>query len=187
MPYRLLSRHALVALASIGLGACTMIGDPAASPPPPGPVYQPPTVSGPEGAAASSAVGSPGVADHITSGVVDIAVEAIGTPYQWGGTTDNGFDCSGLIQYAYARHGIQLPRVSRDQMRTGTAVTPVRERLRQGDVLGFSESRAGRATHVGLYIGDGRFIHSSSGGVRISSLDNRYWRQSLVAARRIVG
>ena len=164
-----------------------MIGDPEAAPPPPGPVYRPPTATALPGGATPSGSGSLTAADRITTGVVDIAVDAIGTPYRWGGTSDNGFDCSGLIQYAYRQYGIQLPRVSRDQMRTGTAVTPVRERLRQGDVLGFSESRAGRATHVGLYIGDGRFIHSSSSGVRISSLDNRYWRQSLVAARRIVG
>jgi len=118
--------------------------------------------------------------------VVDVAIDAIGTPYEWGGTSDNGFDCSGLIQYAYGRYGIALPRVSHDQMRTGIAVSPVRQRLREGDVLGFSESRAGRPTHVGLYLGGGRFIHSSSSGVRISSLDNPYWRQSLVAARRIV-
>src|SRR5207247_5630612 len=57
--------------------------------------------------------------------VVQTAIESLGTPYVWGGTQDNGFDCSGLIQYAYAQHGIRLPRMSRDQARAGADVTPV--------------------------------------------------------------
>lgn len=182
--HRQMSNRVLTALGSLALGACTMIGAPPASGPMP-PVDRaspPPTASG--GAGGSAAFSG---AERITAGVVDTALAAIGTPYEWGGTSSNGFDCSGLIQYAYGRFGISLPRISHQQMRAGTPVSPVPSRLSAGDVLGFSESRSGRPTHVGLYIGDGDFIHSSSNGVRISSLDNPYWVQSLVAVRRIVG
>src|SRR5207245_7849291 len=61
--------------------------------------------------------------------VVQTAIESLGTPYVWGGTEDNGFDCSGLIQYAYAQHGIRLPRMSRDQAHAGAELTPVVDAL----------------------------------------------------------
>ena len=66
--------------------------------------------------------------------IVQTALESLGTPYIWGGTADNGFDCSGLIQYAYGRHGIRLPRMSRDQARVGGEVAPVIDALRPGDI-----------------------------------------------------
>jgi cell wall-associated NlpC family hydrolase len=119
--------------------------------------------------------------------VVETALDAIGAPYQWGGTSANGFDCSGLIQYSYGRYGIALPRVSQDQLLRGSPVSLDRSALRPGDVLGFSQELGGKATHVGLYIGEGRFIHSSSTGVRISDLREPYWQRHLIAARRMVG
>ncbi len=115
-----------------------------------------------------------------------MALESIGTPYLWGGTGDDGFDCSGLIQYAYAQSGILLPRVSWAQIQAGSSVPPDPRELREGDVLGFSDGRSRATSHVGLYIGGGDFIHSSSSGVQISSLENRYWENRLIAARRIV-
>jgi cell wall-associated NlpC family hydrolase len=118
--------------------------------------------------------------------VVETAYQAIGIPYEWGGNDANGFDCSGLIRYAYARHGIHLPRISRDQLRMGSPVEPEVNVLRPGDVLGFAAVPGGEATHVGLYVGDGRFIHSSSEGVRVSSLMEPYWQQHVVAARRLI-
>lgn len=123
---------------------------------------------------------------RIRSAVVELALEAMGTPYVWGGTSENGFDCSGLIQYAYRRHGIELPRVSRSQMRAGTAVNRSIEDLKPGDVLGFNAQRGGRITHVGLYLGNNRFIHSSPRGVEQADLTTRYWRQHWVGARRMV-
>jgi cell wall-associated NlpC family hydrolase len=123
---------------------------------------------------------------EITTGVVETALRAMGTPYQWGGTDANGFDCSGLIQFAYAQHGIQMPRVSREQLRSGRAVEPEMGILLPGDVLGFSGEAGGKASHVGLYLGQGDFIHSSPRGVVLSNLDNPYWRQHFIAARRIV-
>jgi cell wall-associated NlpC family hydrolase len=118
--------------------------------------------------------------------VVDTALQAIGTPYRWGGTAANGFDCSGLIQFAYNRHGIALPRRSGDQLRVGRPLSLVESGLQPGDILGFSEEAGGNSSHVGLYIGDGDFIHSSSSGVRISELGNPYWQVRLMAARRIL-
>jgi cell wall-associated NlpC family hydrolase len=117
---------------------------------------------------------------------VETAVDAIGTPYVWGGTNANGFDCSGLIQFAYAQHGVSLPRVSRDQIRAGRNVVPRIEALLPGDILGFTRSTDRTVSHVGLYVGDGRFIHSSSSGVRLSNLTDPYWREHVVAARRVV-
>jgi len=128
---------------------------------------------------------------RVTASVVETALSEMGSPYEWGGTDANGFDCSGLVQYAYEQHGIVLPRVSQDQMRMGQAVAKDVAELRPGDVLGFSTEGSSRITHVGLYVGDGEFIHSSSSGVKLSSLltdagDGRWWRERWVAVRRIV-
>ncbi len=123
--------------------------------------------------------------------VVQTALAVVGSPYHWGGTAENGFDCSGLIQYAYGRHGIRLPRMSRDQAGAGSAVPAVLDSLRPGDILAFAARAGGGVTHVGLYIGAGKFIHSSSTGVRTSRLDRddpdgRYWMPRWVGVRRIL-
>lgn len=123
---------------------------------------------------------------EIAGAVVETALEAIGAPYKWGGTSANGFDCSGLIRFAYGKHGVDLPRMSVNQLRMGSPVKLRLGALRPGDVLGFSATPEGQATHVGLYVGDGRFIHSSTGGVRISDLWDPYWQEHFVAARRMV-
>jgi cell wall-associated NlpC family hydrolase len=122
--------------------------------------------------------------------VVRTALNALGTPYQWGGTAENGFDCSGLIQYAYGQHGIRLPRRSRDQATAGTEVPPVVEALQAGDILLFSARPGGGVTHVGMYVGEGKFIHSSSTGVKLSRLEvhdteGAWWLSRWVGARRI--
>jgi len=132
---------------------------------------------------------------EITGGAADVvhtALNAIGAPYQWGGTAENGFDCSGLIQYAYAQQGIRLPRMSRDQAMVGSEVTPVVEALQPGDILLFSALPGGGVTHVGMYVGERKFIHSSNTGVRLSQLDPHdpeaaYWMARWVGARRIIG
>jgi len=122
--------------------------------------------------------------------VVETALDVMGTPYQWGGDEEGGFDCSGLIHYAYGERGLILPRTSRDQARMGMQVSRNVDELQPGDILAFSD-RGGPVTHVGLYVGDGLFIHSSSSGVMLSSLvssegDGRWWRQRWVSARRII-
>lgn len=175
---------------SMLFGACTMVGaplSPGTAPPasarlPAAAVTEPPpTVAEP--ASAAEAPSAVRVADE----VVRIALDAVGTPYVWGGEGDDGFDCSGLIQFAYGELGIRLPRVSSDQLQAGSPVPADFPLLEPGDVLGFADDPAGAADHVGLYLGDGRFLHSSSTGVRVSTLLDIYWRQRLVAARRIVG
>ena len=123
--------------------------------------------------------------------IVQTALAVLGTPYEWGGTAENGFDCSGLIQYAYARHGIRLPRTSHDQAHAGSLVTPIIEALQPGDILLFSAQPGGGVTHVGMYVGELTFIHSSGTGVKLSRLepldsDGAWWVTRLVGVRRIV-
>jgi NlpC/P60 family protein len=131
-------------------------------------------------------------AARLADAVIATATEAMGRPYEYGGTGEDGggFDCSGLIQYAYGRHGVTLPRRSVDQAREGTAIHKKYEALRPGDVLTFS-NRGGPVTHVGLYIGEGKFIHSATRGVQVSVLSGddpygRWWYVRWVGVRRIV-
>jgi cell wall-associated NlpC family hydrolase len=128
----------------------------------------------------------------LADSVIATATEAMGRRYEYGGTGENGegFDCSGLIQYAYGRHGIELPRRSSDQAREGSKVDRKLDRLKPGDLLTFS-NRGGPVTHVGLYVGGGRFIHSATKGVQISTLSavdpyGRWWYKRWVGVRRLI-
>ncbi|MBI4279271.1 MAG: C40 family peptidase [Armatimonadetes bacterium] len=114
------------------------------------------------------------------------ATRLLGTPYRWGGTTARGLDCSGFILAAYASYVPNLPRTSFEQFRIGTPVEP--SDLRAGDLVFFTTYAPG-ASHVGIYIGDGRFIHSSSaaGGVVITSLSDGYYAARYLGARRVLG
>ena len=129
---------------------------------------------------------------RLADSVIATATEVMGRPYEYGGTgTDGGgFDCSGLIQYAYGRHGITLPRRSVDQAREGKKVKKEVGALLPGDLLTFS-NRGGPVTHVGLYIGGRRFIHSATRGVQVSTLSaddpyGRWWYKRWIGVRRIV-
>jgi cell wall-associated NlpC family hydrolase len=129
--------------------------------------------------------------DRIIAAIVGTATEVMGTPYKWGGEGGNGFDCSGLIQYAYGSQGIALPRRSTDQAREGVPVDRSLDALLPGDILTFSSSGNGAVSHVGLYVGNGQFIHSASAGVQISRLSpddsyGKWWWQRWVGARRVV-
>jgi cell wall-associated NlpC family hydrolase len=112
------------------------------------------------------------------------AREMIGKPYRYGGDTPAGFDCSGLVRYSYSRAGISLPRATGAQRSLATPI-PVRN-LRAGDLV-FFDQEGKKASHVGLYLGDGRFVHapSSGGRVRTDSLSADYWKKHFVDARRI--
>ncbi|MEO5800265.1 MAG: C40 family peptidase [Gemmatimonadales bacterium] len=137
--------------------------------------------------------GIPEAKARLLTDVVSTALEEMGQPYVWGGTGDGngGFDCSGLIHYAYSRHGVSLPRTAASQAIAGTAIRRDADGLLPGDILTFTGERGENVTHVGLYVGEGRFIHSATGGVRLSRLneddpDGRYWLKRWVGVRRIV-
>lgn len=112
------------------------------------------------------------------------AQKLIGTRYRYGGNSPGqGFDCSGLVQYSYSLAGLKIPRNTRYQYRSTRRIPS--NHLRRGDLLFFNQ-QGKRLSHVGIYIGKNRFVHAPSSGkrVRISSLKNRYWRNSLASARR---
>jgi len=117
--------------------------------------------------------------------VVAFAKNYLGARYVWGGTTPNGFDCSGFMLYIMRHFGVELNRTSRDQARNGVEVS--RADLEQGDLVFFTFV-GGRISHVGMYIGGGEFIHSSTNrhGVIISNLNSSYNSRAFVTARRVL-
>jgi len=116
--------------------------------------------------------------------IISIAKEYIGVPYLWGGTSpETGFDCSGYVQYVFAKNGISLPRVSRDQYTVGTPAEF--NNLQPGDLVFFSMAKNGNVDHDGIYIGNGQFINSSSSkGVTVYNL-GPYWKSVFVGAKRV--
>ncbi|GGG09877.1 hypothetical protein GCM10010912_62870 [Paenibacillus albidus] len=120
-------------------------------------------------------------ADSKMDKVIDTA---IGSKYVAGGTSTNGFDCSGFTQYVFNKIGIELPHQSGSQYQMGTAVS--QEEMRAGDLVFFNTSGRG-VSHVGIYVGEGKFAHaSSSRGVTISSLSEKYYVNRYVGAKRIM-
>ena len=107
----------------------------------------------------------------------------LGVPYRWGGTSKDGFDCSGLTMVSYRLNGLKLPRVSRNQFKKGRYVS--KSNLRKGDLVFFATEGGKRVTHVGMYVGDGNFIHAPRTGktVRVASLANSFFKRTYVGAR----
>jgi cell wall-associated NlpC family hydrolase len=115
------------------------------------------------------------------SGVVGVALGELGQPYVWGGSAPGGFDCSGLVMWAYAQVGVSLPHSSYAQYGYGVPVS--RDQLQPGDLVFFDG-----LGHVGIYIGGGQFVHAPHTGdvVKISSLDESWYSATFVGARRIL-
>ncbi len=116
--------------------------------------------------------------------LVTTANSVIGTKYVYGGTTAKGFDCSGFIGYVYKNVGVKLPRTSAGMYASGTSVS--KKSLQPGDLVFFNTSGKG-VSHAGIYIGGGKFAHSSSSkGVSISKLnDPYYWGSKYIGAKRV--
>ena len=115
--------------------------------------------------------------------LVEKAKTALGTPYVRGGARRNGFDCSGFVQWTYKSAGVQLPRTAREQSVLGTPIDA--DEMVAGDIVAFRHPR--RGYHTGIYLGDGKFIHSPRRGksVEITSLSDPYFSSTFLGARRV--
>jgi len=124
-----------------------------------------------------------GLADPVRTQIVFTAMQMVGVPYVWGGAAPTGFDCSGLVHYAYANAGIPVPRTAADQL--GATAPLTLEQAEAGDLLFFRDG--GRTSHVAIYLGQGRFVHAPNGGKQVSldSFANTYWRARFARAGRI--
>lgn len=112
-----------------------------------------------------------------------LATRHVGVRYRWGGNSPSGFDCSGFLYYVFGRSGVALPRTTFSMFRAGVPVP--RDQIQTGDVVFFQTLRPG-PSHAGIYLGDGRFVHSSSGSgrVTITPMEHRYYGPRYLGARR---
>src|SRR3990167_5835403 len=125
---------------------------------------------------------------QLADSILPHGLSLVGTRYRYGGSTvKSGFDCSGFIGYLFKEElGMQLPRSTREMINIDAPLVE-REALEPGDLLFFSTNGRGRVSHAGIYLGDDQFIHSSSsrsGGVRVDSLEDRYWNRTFSEAKR---
>ena len=136
-------------------------------------------------AGASSSSGSTSSGSGTATDIANFAMSFVGYSYVWGGMSPStGFDCSGLMYYVLTQYGYSMKRVANDQMTQGTAVS--RDNLQVGDLVFFGYGSY--ANHVGMYIGNGNFVHAStpSTGVRVNSLNETYYNTRYIGARRII-
>ncbi len=125
------------------------------------------------------------VAGDATARVLSVARRQVGVPYRYGGRSPRtGFDCSGLVYYSHAQAGLRVPRTTRALFRQSRPVS--RARLRPGDLV-FFRVETPRVGHVGIYLGQGRFVHAPSSGKRVAieRMDNPYWKPRFLRGGRI--
>ena len=117
--------------------------------------------------------------------IIDTALQLRGAPYRNGGSTPQGFDCSGFTQWVFAQHGLRLPREVRDQFTAGQSIDS--RALQPGDLLFFATTGSG-ASHVAIALGGDRFVHapSSNGVVRVEQLTLEYWSRRFLGVRRVL-
>jgi cell wall-associated NlpC family hydrolase len=132
------------------------------------------------GCASVSPRGDPDLVGELAA---QYALDMEGTPYHYGGNTPRGFDCSGLVQYSYARAGARVPRSTEGLWSFSRPISA--RSLRPGDLLFFNQ--LGKRSHVAIYVGRERFVHAPSTGkyVAVGNLSDRYWRRHLESARRL--
>jgi cell wall-associated NlpC family hydrolase len=181
---------AAIALVFLALTACSFTpmradpdGDASAAPAPTGQDAEAgdvPAQADPDGDGRAEA---PQAEPDVGGDAARYALEMVGIPYRYGGKTPKGLDCSGLVLYSYALAGKRLP-VNLERQRAASRPVP-RKQMRPGDLLFFELADEGRS-HVGLYIGSGKFVHAPSRGKLVStaSLSNPYWRRHFSGARR---
>lgn len=123
--------------------------------------------------------------ERIRQSVVVDALGQIGRPYRYGGSTPDGFDCSGLVHYVYGQSGMKLPRSSREQSRIGEDIDL--DDAQPGDLLFYSFG-GGRVDHVAIYLGDGQAVHAPASGrqVIVAPVAQKYWMKKFVEARDIL-
>lgn len=121
----------------------------------------------------------------VKQGIVVDTRNYIGVPYLWGGSTPNGFDCSGFVYYMFNKHGVKMPRQSSASLFSqGTSVS--KSNLRPGDLVFFAVNSTGTISHVGFYLGDNEWISATtSKGIAVYSMDNTYWSKYYVGAKRV--
>jgi cell wall-associated NlpC family hydrolase len=124
-------------------------------------------------------------ADRTGYGIAGTALALRGTPYRNGGTDPSGFDCSGLVAYVFAQHGVGIARTVSEQYQSGRPVPP--GQLEPGDLVFFATVSRG-ASHVGIAIGGDEFVHAPSGRgeVRVERLSASYWASRYIGARRVI-
>ncbi|NKJ23492.1 cell wall-associated NlpC family hydrolase [Dyella sp. SG609] len=170
-------RHAALAMVLLALAACSSA-----------PRRPQPTYKESRSALANLPARAPDGAAGTANDVLFRAIALVGTPYRWGGNTpDGGFDCSGLVDYIYRQAaGLQLPRTSREMSAMSGHRVGTMTDLMSGDLVFFGSGSG--ISHVGVYVGKGRFVHApnSGGTVRLDDIDGPYWKDHFAFGKRLL-